>query len=211
MKVIQTSTTAMIIALVANATNPAHAIFADWTSTDTSLGTATGTLSASTVNISNMFDSLGSAAVISSWDLSGSDFSFSPGETNQELIDFQTAHDWSASFSQPVNDLLLYAVFWRGLNGEINPVTYSFNHSFTVVSGFGGGDVAGNVLTVPETGLASGILKFAGPIPSLVVDTNSPSPNRQALTFGVVPEAAGLLLVTNGITCIAWRGHRRRS
>ncbi|MEM1368632.1 MAG: hypothetical protein AAGG02_11565 [Cyanobacteria bacterium P01_H01_bin.15] len=45
-----------------------------------------------------------------------------------------------AIFSDPISDLLLYPVGWRGIAaGGPNPVTYEFDQPFTDLSGLGGG------------------------------------------------------------------------
>ena len=120
-------------------------------------------------------------------DLSGPDFAAAPLSPNQVTVSYDTLSDWTTTFDPPVGNLLLYVVFWRGVAGGPDPVTYQFDQPFTVLSGLGGTSVSnGNtLLSVPGSIFASGIVQFAGPVSSLSVQTNSDSSSAQALTFGI--------------------------
>jgi len=120
--------------------------------------------------------------------LSGPDYSAAPLSASTEVAEYDTGSDWTATFSEPVENLLLYIVSWRGLAGGENPVTYSFNHSFTVLSGLSNSTVSNGdtVLSIPDDVFEDGIIQFDGPKTSLTVDTNSDSENNQLLTFGLL-------------------------
>ena len=120
--------------------------------------------------------------------LSGPDYSAAPLSASTEVAEYETGSDWTATFSEPVENLLLYIVFWRGVAGGENPVTYSFNHPFTVLSGLSNSTVSNGdtVLSIPDNVFEDGIIQFDGPITSLTVDTNSDSGNNQGLTFGLL-------------------------
>jgi hypothetical protein len=102
---------------------------------------------------------------------------------------YSVGSDWSASFSEPVNGLLLYLGLWR-------PATYAFDRPFAIVSGLAQAGVTGNALTLPEPGFHSGILRFLGPVSALSVDSSSSDFPQQVLTFGSdpIPEPATLSL-----------------
>ncbi|MGK7885544.1 MAG: PEP-CTERM sorting domain-containing protein [Crocosphaera sp.] len=153
----------------------AAAIGVDW-------GTPTiGELNGSPVFLSNIND-----PVIATLDLSGSDFSAAPLSSSQETIAYGVNSDWTATFSDPVSDLLLYPVFWRGSGaGGPDPVTYEFNQPFTILSGLTGATVVGNTLSVPQSGTFSGVIQFTGPVNSLTVNTSATGLTGQVLTFGV--------------------------
>ena len=152
-----------------------------------------GQLGNSTVNMLNVSD-----AGLATLDLSEPDFAAAPLSPNQVVFDYGTLTDWTAAFSPPVENLLLYVKFWRGVAGDVDPVTYQFDRPFTVLSGLGGVTVSnGNtMLSIPGSIFADGILQFAGPVSSLSVQTNSDSPNRQELTFGVLSSDLSLNVPT---------------
>ncbi len=124
---------------------------------------------------------------LDAFDLSGSDYAAARLSPNTVTFNYDTRSDWTATFSPPVENLLLYVVFWRGIAGGTSIVTYDFDQPFTVLSGLVGTTVSdGNTrLSVPETIFAEGILQFTGPVSSLSVETNSETFSAQALTFGV--------------------------
>jgi hypothetical protein len=142
-----------------------------------------GTLVNSTVNLLDVSDTS-----LIALDLSGPDFAAGPLSANQVVVEYETLSDWTATFDPPVENLLLYVKFWRGVLGGPDPVTYQFDRPFTVLSGLGGTTVSnGNtVLSVPSSFFSDGILQFTGPVGSLSVQTNSNSGNAQDLTFGVL-------------------------
>ncbi|MGK7879038.1 MAG: PEP-CTERM sorting domain-containing protein [Crocosphaera sp.] len=177
----QTTLTSLTIAgvsaislLGASAPVMAAAIGVDWTTP------TTGDLNGTTVTLSNF-----SFPSISTSDLSGSDYSAAPLSSSQEIIVYDANSDWTATFSNPVSDLLLYPRFWRPTGGDISPVTYEFDQSFTILSGLTGATVVGNTLSLPTSGFSDGVIQFSGPISSLTVNTSSTSFSGQSLTFGV--------------------------
>jgi hypothetical protein len=181
----------------------AQAQFADWISADPATGTATGTLNSVAVTMSGF---PGYGPFLDTTYVGFDEYSAFPS-SYQEYVDYAAQDDWTAKFSQPVSGLLLYLVGWRGPNGEIDPVIYIFDQPFTVLSGLHGITNVGNTLSAPDDALhgtfASGILRFDGPITSLSVVSNSPSINRQGLTFALVPEPSGKLLAGLALLCLA--------
>lgn len=117
-----------------------------------------------------------------STDLSGSDYAAAPLSSSQQIASYSANSDWTATFSSPVSDLLLYPVFWRGSSS--NPTTYTFDQPFTILSGLGAATVSGNTLSVPSN-FVSGVIQFNDPVSSLSVTTNSINVANQPLTFGV--------------------------
>jgi hypothetical protein len=177
----QTTLTSLTIAgvsaislLGASAPAIAQVIGTDWTTP------TTGDLNGTTVTLSNF-----NSPSIGTFDLSGSDFSAAPLSSSQETIIYNINSDWTATFSDPVSDLLLYPVFWRGIsaNGP-DPVTYEFDQPFTILSGTGA-TVVGNTLSVPQSGFFNGVIQFSGPVSSLTVNTSATNVSEQVLTFGV--------------------------
>jgi len=120
-------------------------------------------------------------------DLSGSDYAAAPFSSPQQTVAYGVNSDWTATFSSPVSDLLLYSSFWRGTfsGTDPDPTTYTFNQPFTILSGFGAATVSGNTLSVPGSGFQDGIIQFTSPVSSLSVETNATGSREQGLTFGV--------------------------
>ncbi len=143
----------------------------------------TGDLDGTTVTISGM-----SNPELESVDLTGPDYSAAPLSADTIILTYAATSDWTASFSQPVGNLLLYVVFWRGVAGGPGIVTYDFDQPFTVLSGLSGTIVSnGNTrLSVPDDIFAEGIVEFTGPVSSLSVHTNADEGNFQDLTFGIL-------------------------
>jgi len=125
--------------------------------------------------------------------LTSADFAAAPLCSTAPLLDYSTGSDWSLTLSQPADAILVFAKFWRGTGGEIDPVTYQFDAPFTIVSGLTSASVSnGNtLLSLPASSYHDGILRFEGPIAGLSVDTNSTTGGQQAMTFAVVPEPEG--------------------
>jgi len=164
----------------------------DWQSVTTS--TAQGSLGGITVDVTNA-GSPGAGAAILFYDLSGADFAPHQLAASQETLDYAFDENWQASFSSPVNNLMLYCKFWRGPNnGPQDPPNfeYRFDTPFTILSGFSNSSIVGTTLVVPSTGFQDGILLFAGPVSSIgLISNNSNSASRQALTFGLEGDTVG--------------------
>ena len=77
----------------------------DWTSV------SSGTLNGVAVT----FSPAGSG--LSANDLSGSNFSAFPLSSSQETVFYGSRSNWTVTFAQPVSGLLLYDVYWRGVEG----------------------------------------------------------------------------------------------
>ena len=198
----------LAVVIAAGAITPGHTAVVDWTSTNKTLGTATGTIGPVSVTVANMASPFNSHPSLSIWEFSSVDYSYAP-VPNGEIIVYGTRSDWSATFSQPVSNLLLYAAAWRGPEGEVDPVSYTFSQPFTIVSGMTAASSVGNTLTIADlpNNYGRGILRFSGPITSLSVASNSPSGNNeQGLTFGIIPEPLSLhILAIAAFATLAFR------
>lgn len=176
------------VALLAGGTAVAQ-IATDWlTTTDT---TATGDLGAVSVTVTDV-GTPQYPPLFLPYDLSTADYAPYQLAAAQECLDYSFDTNWSATFSSPVTDLLLYCKFWRGPNnGSVDPPTfdYEFDQPFTIVSGFGNSSVSGNTLVVPSDLFQDGILRFSGAVTSVsVLSNNANSASRQGLTFGLEEE-----------------------
>jgi hypothetical protein len=185
----------------------------DWTA-------PTGTTAEGTVgSIEITIEELGATASLHAIDLTGPAFSAVPVAPDAEVLEYDTAADWTATLSEPVDGLLVYASAWRGDSAGVDPVTYRFDAPFTILSGLSTATVSedGSVLTLPDEEFHDGILYFPGPIASLSVAGDAPSDVAQGLTFavvGAVPEpsaalatlAAWLVLLALGRS--RWRGRQ---
>ncbi|HAC62317.1 MAG TPA: hypothetical protein DCF68_01970 [Cyanothece sp. UBA12306] len=172
------------------------AISVDWEVPDPPVGNTdiTGDLNGTTVTFSNAERSFIGGLNI----FSDSDFSAAPPSSN-EVVNYSLNSNWTATFSNPISNLLLYVVRWRGAATGVNTTTYTFNQSFTILSGLGEGTVSGNTLSFPEeSGSNNGIIQFTGPVSSLSVSTNGINNSGNSLTFGVqsvqsIPEPLTIL------------------
>jgi hypothetical protein len=126
--------------------------------------------------------------------LASPEFSGAPLTNAEDVIGYATGSDWTLTFSEPVDALRIYVVYWRGIAGGVDPVTYQFDAPFSVLSGLGfttaeNGDTR---LVAPAEVYHYGILEFAGPLDHLTVDTNTGTSSQQAMTFALeVPEPEG--------------------
>jgi hypothetical protein len=137
---------------------------------------------------------LGATASLQSADLSGPDFAVAPLAASAPVVEYDTGADWTASFSEPVEGVLLYAKAWRGSNAGVDPVTYRFDAPFTILSGLDDAAVSedGTLLTLPAAEFHDGIVYLPGPLTTLSVEGNDPSDGAQAMTLAVVPAPGAL-------------------
>jgi hypothetical protein len=142
-------------------------------------------------------------------DLTDTAFIAFPGAGDQECLNLLCSDGWTATFDQPLTNFKLYAVLWRGADGGVNPVQYTFNRSFSILSGFTGASEAGNTLSLPDGDFYDGILQFTGTFSSLTVTSNATLENAQAMTFNAdpVPEPTMMIIATMIIT-VAIRARR---
>jgi hypothetical protein len=139
-----------------------------------------GTLNGVTVTLSNVTN-----ALILPFDLSGPAFASAPLASDQPTINVAALSDWTANFDEPVANLRLYIISWRGGAANPSPGEYTFDAPFVVLSGLSGASIAGNKITLPETQFHSGIIEFTAPVTTLNLDTNQTTFSSQLLTFGV--------------------------
>jgi PEP-CTERM motif len=188
---------AAAIALLLASSASGSVIPVDWND-----GGTTGTLGGVTVTMTGLEGPgvFTTADFEDPFELTGPDYAGAPIPGVTELSSYDVLSDWTATFSEPVSNLLLYVVFWRGVAGQPEPpdtaVIYTFDQTFTVLSGLGDavfpeGD---KTFAAPEEVFHLGILQFAGPISSLSLTSSSFGHSAQGLTFGVVPEPSALLL-----------------
>jgi hypothetical protein len=181
-------------------------VFVDWISSDAT--SATGDLAGTTVTLT--FSVLANQPSLDTSDLTGSDFSFSPGSATEESVSYDVGETWSVTFSQPVSDLLLYAAFWRGAFADVASVDYIFDQAFTIESGLTMATQTVTTLTVPGADFHSGIIRFAGPISTLTLSTNSTGQSSQGLTFAAVPEAPAWMFLGVAAVAVVVSALRRR-
>jgi len=170
----------------------------DWsTSTEGTLGQTEVRLSSIAIfgPINNYFDA------------SGPDYAVAPLALGSEFINYDNSSAWTANFSQPLQNVLLYVCSWRGNYSGVTdpPTTYTFDQTFTIVSGLGRVALSGSTLEFPDdspvgnpSGFHSGIIQFPGPLTSLSVWTQNASSQHgaQLMTFAVMvpePSVTGLL------------------
>lgn len=173
-----------------------------WTST------STGSAGEIEVALANLGEPVLNPA---NYELQGPDFAAGPLCSTTPQIDYATGSDWSATLSAPVGALRVYAKFWRGTAGGVDPVTYQFDAPFTIESGFAQASVGnGNtLLMLPTSTFHDGILRFDGPIASLSVETNSTSNSQQAMTLAV-PEPDAAAGVVAAMACLVAMARRAR-
>ena len=179
----------------------AHAAFIDWTSV------SGGTIGSTTVTMSNLTSD--PTLSLSNFELTGGPYAAAPGGAMQESLNYLGSDGWTATFGQPLSSVQLYAIFWRGDGGGVSPVRYTFDRSFSILSGFSGASISGNALSLPSGNLYEGILRFNGSFSSLSVTTNIPldfqTGSGQAMTFNAVavPEPASAIAAIVGLICLA--------
>jgi len=94
---------------------------------------------------------------LQSWDLSTTDYSAAPLSAIEPVISYDATSDWNVAFAPAINNVRLYLVVWRGIfAGGPDPVTYTFDQPFTVLSGLASATITGNTISVPATGFHGG-------------------------------------------------------
>ncbi len=205
----------MSAAMLSLLSSPLHAgTFVTWDASDPTRSTA----SADGVNVSVTYDPAPPGnPFLTAGNLSGSDFD-PPGASNQSFIDIEQNIGMTWTFDQPVEDLLLYLVFWRGSSGSAGGPpdgNYTFDQTPTIQSGLAGGTISGNSLVVTSSQFFySGILSFPGQLTSLSLltpATGNSGGNGYTMSFTAVPEPAttAILLSAGGVFAL-WRCRRRR-
>lgn len=148
-----------------------------------------------------------------------------PGHAFAPLIDvdsleYGATSDLSIDFDDAIDGLILYADSWRGVflgNSDDPAVTYTFNTSFEVLSGFTQSLVTATTITIddPADGnlFEDGVIRFLSPVTTLTIDSEGAlGGSGQALTFAVeipAPGAFGLLAITLGAAAALRRRWRR--
>jgi hypothetical protein len=179
---------------------PAHAFIVQdvtiWSS-----GSA-GTIGTTSLNVAGLVDPMTVSVGIS-----GSNYVPPLSPPSVVVSRYRDNSDWTATFGNPINDLGLYLVGWRG------GVNYTFNQTPTLISGCSNGTIAGNILSLSGSSstLCNGILRFTGTISSLSVDSSKSVIGDQiGMTFATLPVPGPLSLFGAG-AAYAWsRGLRRR-
>jgi hypothetical protein len=111
------------------------------------------------------------------------DFADGPFAPTDAMLDYLDVADWSLALDSPVEDLLVYAVFWRGdpMRGGSN----TFSRTPVILSGFEKAVLNGNTLDLSaDSSWGHGILLFPGPVDSLSVVTELELAGYQLMSFG---------------------------
>jgi hypothetical protein len=147
--------------------------------------------------------------------MSGSNYN-PPGSASQSYIDVQQDIGMTWTFDQPVEDLLLYLVFWRGGGSSLGGPpdnNYTFDQTPTIQSGLAGGTINGNSFVAPGNVFYSGILSFPGQLTSLSLltpATGNSGGNGYTMSFTAVPEPATAAIVVGAGGLFAMMRCRRR-
>jgi hypothetical protein len=146
--------------------------------------------------------------------LATADYAAAPLSPALPSVDYTSSSGWTITFSDPVSDLLLYTIWWRGVDGLSTPATfsYTFDASFAILSGETGVTQVGGALQIPNTLWGNGILRFSGPLTSLSVTTDFSDGSYQALTLalGAAPEPSTLTFAGLGGLLLGLAGLRPR-
>jgi len=145
---VRTIAIVMSAAMLSLLSSPLHAgTFVTWDASDPTRSTA----SADGVNVSVAYaPAPPNNPDLTAGNMSGSNFD-PPGASNQSFIDIEQNIGMTWSFDQPVEDLLLYLVFWRGSSGSAGGPpdgNYTFDQTPTIQSGLADGTISGNSLVV---------------------------------------------------------------
>lgn len=123
-------------------------------------------------------------------DLDGPLFDAAPQFSFTSGLVYDATSTWTASFSEPVATILLYANGWRGAQPGGDPARYHFDAIFKIRSGLPDAVILGNagglILSVPAALSQDGVLQVRGPLSSLTV-TPATTFGFQALAMAVVP------------------------
>ena len=145
-----------------------------------------------------------------SFDASSSYFSAAPLPPGTEFIHYSENSNWTATFSAPMQGVLLYIGWWRGnQTSEVDPSSnYTFNRPFNILSGLQDVILSGTTLTFPDAGgsdlpgFHSGIIQFSDSITSISVIADIPDDqgHGQVLTFAApIPIPPAIFLFGSGI------------
>ncbi len=190
-----------LVAAALTLTSSAYAapIAAEWTTT--SAGTLNG--------VEFLATGFGGVLAIFNNNFTGPDYAAAPVGIS-DTLQYGATSDWTVTFDTPVNDLMLLLYVWRGsyFGPDVDDPTstYTFNQPFSILSGLAGASVAGNTLSLPDTGeftFYSGIFLFPGSTTTLSIDATGVNPSGQGLTFAVdvatVPEPGSAVLLVVGL------------
>jgi hypothetical protein len=129
-----------------------------------------------------------------------------------DALQYGFGNDLHFQFEAPVEGLLLYAGFWRGgiTTEDDPPVSYTFDVPFEIMSGFEGSSIVGNTIVIDDdvVDFEDGVLRFAGSVSEVRIDSDGSSTGLQNLTLaveaatdadedGVTDSADNCLLVDN--------------
>lgn len=138
------------------------------------------------------------------------------------MLTYGATDDFTITFAAPVDDLLLYVRLWRGsiTTGPDPDTTYSFDQPFSVASGLSDAIIGAGEITLPDGFFHDGILRFAGPISALRIESSATSAGAQLFTLAVgapgsveppgrIPLPATAPLFVGGVAGLAWLRRKR--